>query len=52
LRESGWHTTRVTPGPTLEAAEASDRMVGTSPPAHGLTEQSGAGSGQYEARSM
>jgi hypothetical protein len=26
--------------------------VGTLPPAHGVTEQSGAGFGQYEARSM
>jgi hypothetical protein len=30
----------------------SGRAVGTSPPAHGLIEQSGAGSGQYDARSM
>ena len=52
LSESGWQTTRVTPGPVVERAEASDRAVGTSPPAHGVTEQSGAGSGQYEARSM
>src|SRR4051794_6523975 len=52
LSESGWHTTRVTPGPVVDVAEASERAVGTSPPAHGVTEQSGAGSGQYEARSM
>src|SRR5437764_10021893 len=52
LSESGWQTTRVTPGPVVETADASDRAVGTSPPAHGVTEQSGAGSGQYEARSM
>src|SRR5919204_3295606 len=50
--ESFWHTTRVVPVPVVESAEASDRGVGTAPPAHGFTEQSGAGSGQYEARSM
>ena len=44
--ESGWHTTRVTPGPPVATADASVRAVGTSPPAHGLTEQSGPGSGQ------
>ena len=44
--ESGWQTTRVTPGPLVERADASVRAVGTSPPAQGLTEQSGAGSGQ------
>jgi hypothetical protein len=36
----------------VESADASVRAVGTCPPAHGLTEQSGAGLGQYEARSM
>src|SRR6266498_2227387 len=43
LRESGWQTTRVTSAPETE--DASERAVGTSPPAHGCTEQSGAGSG-------
>src|SRR5437588_12802863 len=52
LSESGWQTTRVTPRPVGERAEACDRAGGTGPPAQGVTEQSGAGSGQYEARSM
>jgi hypothetical protein len=52
LIESAWHTTRVVPGPVVESAVDSGRAVGTSPPAHGLIEQSGAGSGQYDARSM
>src|SRR3954447_8197817 len=48
LRESDWQTTLVF---ASVSAEASVRGVGTCPPAHGDTEQSGAGSGQYEARS-
>src|SRR5262245_55003430 len=48
FRESGWHTTLVFGS---ETADASDRAVGTAPPAHGDNEQSGAGSGQYDARS-
>src|SRR5213592_4790735 len=43
LMESGWQTTRVTPTPPVETADASERAVGTAPPAHGFTEQSGAG---------
>src|SRR6266576_3708243 len=46
VSESGWQTTRVTPGPPVATADASERAVGTCPPAHGVTEQSGAGSGQ------
>src|SRR5712691_1424919 len=38
LTESRWQTTRVTALP--ERADASERGVGTSPPAHGLIEQS------------
>src|SRR3954466_8678510 len=49
--EVGWQTTRVLPGSFLLSAEASERIFGTLPPVHGLIEQSGAGSGQYEARS-
>src|SRR3954465_2328801 len=41
--ESGWQTTRAV---VSERADAGERAVGTSPPAHGCTEQSGAGSGQ------
>jgi len=44
--ESGWQTTRVTPGPPVESADSSERGVGTAPPAQGVIEQSGVGSGQ------
>src|SRR4051794_23954266 len=50
--ESPWQTTRVFPGGLVSRAEASERIFGTLPPADGLTFVSGAGSGQYEARSM
>src|SRR3954453_22367990 len=43
LRESDWQTTFVFGS---VSADASVRGVGTCPPAHGDTEQSGAGSGQ------
>jgi hypothetical protein len=46
LSESGWQTTRVVPGSLVFSAEASERALGTVPPAHGVTVQSGAGSGQ------
>src|SRR5690349_271860 len=49
VSELRWQTIFVA---SFESAEASVRGVGTWPPAHGDTEQSGAGSGQYEARSM
>src|SRR3954465_12354770 len=49
--ELGWHTTRVVPGSLLFSDDASERALGTLPPAQGCTEQSGAGSGQYAARS-
>src|SRR4051794_8011886 len=49
--ESDWQTTRVLPGLLRSSAEDSERIVGTAPPAQGLTEQSGAGSGQYAERS-
>src|SRR5204863_3216915 len=49
--ELGWQTTRVLPGRLLMSADPSERIFGTLPPAHGLTEQSGFGSGQYEGRS-
>src|SRR5262245_22560803 len=50
--ELSWQTTRVSPGADVFRAVASGRIVGTSPPVHGVIEQSGAGSGQYDARSM
>src|SRR5947207_1338001 len=43
VRELRWQTTFVA---LSERAESSVRAVGTCPPAHGSTEQSGAGSGQ------
>ncbi len=43
---SPWQTTRTSPGPLPVTAERSERASGTSPPAGGLTEVSGAGSGQ------
>src|SRR5215212_4273667 len=49
--ESDWQTTRVSPGARRSSAEASERAFGTAPPAHGVTVQSGAGSGQYPERS-
>jgi hypothetical protein len=45
VREFGWQTTRVEVR-SWKTAEASERAVGTCPPAQGFTEQSGAGSGQ------
>src|SRR3954467_7917027 len=44
-------TTRVTPGGFVLSADASERAFGTLPPAAGLTEVSGLGSGQYAVRS-
>src|SRR4051812_6429398 len=49
--EPFWHTTRVTPGGFVLSAEASERTFGTFPPAAGLTEVSGFGSGQKAVRS-
>src|SRR3954453_886247 len=46
LIESSWHTTRVLLVLDFFSAEDSERGFGTSPPAHGFTEQSGAGSGR------
>src|SRR3954468_6324037 len=51
VSESGWHTTCVAPGRLLTSDDDSERTCGTSPPVHGLIEQSGAGSGQYAGRS-
>ncbi len=51
FRESCWHTTRVLPGGFALSAEASVRAFGTLPPAAGLTDVSGFGSGQYDVRS-
>jgi hypothetical protein len=45
-------TTRVVPGACLRRALYRLRALGTLPPAGGRTDLSGAGSGQYEARSM
>src|SRR3954471_21648575 len=45
------HTTRVFPGGFALSAEASDRTLGTLPPAAGLTEVSGFGFGQNAVRS-
>src|SRR5687768_14266375 len=42
LKESGRQTTRVT-RLSVVSADSSERAVGTAPPAHGSTEQSGAG---------
>src|SRR4051812_28881422 len=50
--EVGWQTTRVSPTALRFRLDRSERAFGTFPPVHGLIEQSGAGSGQYEARSM
>src|SRR5436305_15352471 len=46
LIESFRHTTRVLLVLEGFSADESERAFGTSPPAHGLTVQSGAGSGQ------
>jgi len=51
VSESALHTTRVSPGRDRSSADGSDRAVGTLPPAQGVTEQSGLGSGQYDGRS-
>ena len=50
--EPRWHTTRVSPRAFALSADPSERAFGTFPPAAGLTLVSGAGSGQYELRSM
>ncbi len=50
--EPRWQTTRVSPRDFALSADASVRAFGTFPPAAGLTPVSGAGSGQYELRSM
>src|SRR3954471_4419695 len=49
--ESFLHTTRVVPGGFVLSADASVRTFGTLPPAAGLTDVSGLGSGQYAVRS-
>jgi hypothetical protein len=49
--ESALQTTRVTPGLLVSKAELNVRIEGTLPPAHGDTEQSGFGLGQYDGRS-
>src|SRR5687767_13413655 len=41
-----WQTTRTSPGPAPVTADLSERAFGISPPAGGLTDVSGAGSGQ------
>ena len=46
FREPFWQTTRVLPGGFALSADASERAFGTLPPAAGLTEVSGFGSGQ------
>jgi hypothetical protein len=46
LKEFPWQTTLVLPGGFFFSADASERAFGTAPPAAGLTELSGAGSGQ------
>src|SRR5688572_303117 len=46
-----WQTTRTSPGPLPVTADASERALGTPPPAGGVTEVSGVGSGQYDGRS-
>src|SRR4051795_7711768 len=49
--ESLLHTTRVSPTRRRSSAEASERGLGTLPPAAGFTDVSGRGSGQYDVRS-
>src|SRR6266480_5357712 len=49
--EPFWQTTRVLPRDLVLRAEASERGLGTLPPAAGFTEVSGLGFGQYEVRS-
>src|SRR3954469_24194522 len=49
--EPFWHTTRVVPGRLALSVEASERAVGTLPPAAGFTELSGPGFGQKAVRS-
>src|SRR5918997_592306 len=49
--EPCWHTTRVRPGALRRRADRSERAFGTLPPAAGLIDLSGAGSGQYDGRS-
>src|SRR5687767_1528110 len=44
--EFRWQTTRVRPGGFALRLDASERAFGTFPPVAGLTERSGAGSGQ------
>src|SRR4051794_21942834 len=51
LSEPVWQTTRVFPRSFAFSAEASERALGTAPPAAGLTDVSGRGSGQYDVRS-
>src|SRR5690349_5756228 len=41
-----WQTTRTSPGPAPVTSDAKERAFGTLPPAGGVTELSGAGSGQ------
>src|SRR3954451_20798958 len=49
--EPFWQTTRVLPGGLALSVDASERAVGTLPPAAGFTELSGPGFGQYAVRS-
>src|SRR5919106_922946 len=51
LRESSWHTIRVSPTCLRFSAEPRVRYFGTSPPAAGVTLRSGAGLGQKVLRS-
>src|SRR3954469_15744466 len=51
LSEFAWQTTRVDPGGRFFSADASVRTFGTLPPAAGLTDVSGFGSGQKAVRS-
>src|SRR5919201_5687640 len=44
--EPDWQTTRVVPRACPFSADASERALGTAPPAAGLTDVSGLGSGQ------
>src|SRR3954464_2507287 len=51
LSEFAWQTPRVAPGGLFLRADASVRTFGTFPPALGLTDASGFGSGQKAVRS-
>src|SRR3954447_25931300 len=51
VSEFDLHTTRVVPGAAAFSELARLRIDGILPPAHGLIEQSGFGSGQYDGLS-